>query len=184
MSAFGRHFPAVVTLDDVAAMNLADQHGRRCELSPEGVLSVMPPTDSEHAAAASRLVAWLALAGRPADHLLQSVGLTIVGPDGLGGRIPDLTVWARPQPCAVWLPIDDLLLVAEIVSPASAGMDQVIKLREYARAGIPRYWLIDRDVAQTVTLHVLGADKTYDVAAKMPLAWLLRTAPADHAIGG
>jgi hypothetical protein len=35
-----------------------------------------------------------------------------------------------------------------------------------------------------VTLHVLGADKTYEVAAEMPLAWLLQTAPADHRIGG
>ena len=77
-----------------------------------------------------------------------------------------------------------LLLVVEIVSPGSAATDQVIKLREYARVGIPRYWLIDRDVAQTVTLHELGADKTYDVAAKMPLAWLLQTAPADHKLGG
>jgi Uma2 family endonuclease len=63
-------------------------------------------------------------------------------------------------------------------------MDQVIKLREYAQAGIPRYWFVDRDVAQTVTLHVLAADKTYQVAAKMPLAWLLQTAPADHHIDG
>jgi hypothetical protein len=26
--------------------------------------------------------------------------------------------------------------------------------------------------------------QTYDVAAKLPLAWLLQTAPADHTIGG
>ncbi|MBE1484884.1 hypothetical protein [Plantactinospora soyae] len=40
--------------------------------------------------------------------------------------------------------------------------------------------MVERDVAQTVTLQVLGADKTYEVAAKMPLTWLLHTAPADH----
>jgi Uma2 family endonuclease len=93
-------------------------------------------------------------------------------------------VWAGPQARSVWLPLTDLLLVVEIVSPGSAAMDQVVKLQEYAQAGISRYWLVDRDVAQTVTLHVLGADKTYDVAAKMPLAWLLQRAPADHRIGG
>jgi len=183
VEAYGR-LPAVVTLDDLAAMNIADQHGHRFELSPEGALSVMPPADSEHAAIASRLFAWLILAGWPADQLLQAVGVCIPGPDGLGGRIPDLTIWGKPQPRSVWLPLADLLLVAEIVSPGSAAVDQVIKLREYAQAGIPRYWLIDRDVAQTVTLHVLGADKTYEVAAKMPLAWLLQTAPSDHNIGG
>ncbi|MDT4990959.1 MAG: hypothetical protein QOH97_851, partial [Actinoplanes sp.] len=33
-------------------------------------------------------------------------------------------------------------------------------------------------------LFVLGADGTYDVAAKMPFAWLLQTAPADHQLDG
>jgi Uma2 family endonuclease len=183
VEAYGR-LPAVITLDDLAAMNVADQHGHRFELSPEGALSVMPPPDSEHAAIASRLFAWLLLAGWPAEQLLQAVGVKIPGTGGLGGRIPDLTVWSGPQPRSVWLPVADLLLVAEIVAPGSNAMDQVVKLREYAQAGIPRYWLVDRDVAQTVTLHVLGADKTYEVAAKMPLAWLLQTKPADHKIGG
>jgi len=178
--ALGRYMPAVITLDDLAAMNTADQHGHRYELSPEGALSVMPPPDSEHAAIASRLFAWLLMAGWPAEQVLQAVGVRISGPDFDGGRIPDLTLWARPQPRSVWLTIADLLLVVEIVSPGSAAVDEVVKRAEYAAAGIPRYWVIERDVAQTVTLYVLGPDKTYDIAAKMPLAWLLQTAPADH----
>jgi Uma2 family endonuclease len=83
----------------------------------------------------------------------------------------------------VWSTIADLLLVLEIVSPGSAAMDEVVKRGEYAAAGIPRYWLVERDTAQTVTLYVLGSDKTYEVAAKMPLAWLLQTRPADHHLG-
>ena len=181
--AFGRYFPAVVTLDDLVAMNGADRYGHRYELSPEGALAVIPLPDSEHATIASRLFAWLVLAGWPADQLLQAVGVRIPGPDGDGGRIPDLTFWSRPQPRSVWLTLGDLLLVVEIVSPGSAAIDEVVKLREYARAGIPRYWMIGRDAAQTVTLHRLGPDNAYEVAAKMPLAWLLRTTPADH-LGG
>ena len=76
--------------------------------------------------------------------------------------------------------LTELLLAVEIVSPGSAAMDEVVKLREYAEAGIPRYWMVERDAAQTVTLNVLGVDKAYEVAAKMPLAWLLQTAPAGH----
>jgi Uma2 family endonuclease len=181
--AFGRDFPAVVTLDDIAAMNAADRHGHRFELSPEGALSVMPPADSEHAAIASRLFAWLVLAGWPADQILQAVGVKLPGPAGDGGRIPDLTLWSAPQPRSVWLPLTDLLLAVEIVSPGSAAMDEVVKVREYAAAGIPRYWMVERDAAQTVTLHVLGPDNAYEVAAKMPLAWLLQTKPADHRLG-
>ncbi|WP_233624989.1 Uma2 family endonuclease [Actinoplanes sp. ATCC 53533] len=174
-NGIGVHLPAVVTLDDLAAMNRASKYGHRFELSPEGALSVTPLPDSEHAAVASRLVGWLAIAGWPPEQLLQAAGIRLAGPEGSGGRIPDLTVWARPQPPSTWLPLADLLLVVEIVSPGSKPIDELVKLREYARAGIRRYWMVDRDVAQTVTLHLLGAGDTYEVAAKMPLAWLLRT---------
>lgn len=180
---FGGHLPAVVTLDDLASMIAADRYGHRYELSPEGALWVMPPPDSEHAAIASRLFAWLILAGWPAEQVLQAAGIRVPGRDGDGGRIPDLTVWAGPQPRSVWLTLVDLLLTIEIVSPGSEAMDDMIKLREYARAGIPRYWVVDRDAAQTVTMYVLGPDRTYELVTKMPLAWLLQTAPADHHLG-
>src|SRR5215468_12708162 len=113
--AVGMHMPAVVTLDDVAAMNAADASGHRYETSPEGVLSVMPPPDSEHATIASRLFAWLIMAGWPADQALQVAGVRIAGSDGVGGRIADLTVWRKVPPRGVWLPVADLLLVIEIV---------------------------------------------------------------------
>jgi Uma2 family endonuclease len=172
--------PAIITLDDLAAMIAADTHGRRYETSPEGVLSVVPPPDSEHAVIATRLMAWLITAGWPLDQVMQVAGIRITGPDGVGGRIPDLTVWSRPQLRAVWLPVADILLVIEIVSPGSEAIDQVTKLAEYAAAGIPQYWTVARDTAQTVTLHRLGSGGAYEVAAQMPLAWLLHTSPGDH----
>ncbi|MCZ7418362.1 Uma2 family endonuclease [Verrucosispora sp. WMMA2121] len=178
--AVGMHMPAVVTLDDVTAMNAADANGHRYETSPEGVLSVMPSPDSEHATIASRLFAWLIMAGWPAEQVLQAVGVGIPGPDGNGGRIPDLSVWRKPPRRGVWSAVADVALVIEIVSPGSEAMDSVTKVREYAGAGIPRYWVVDRDGAQTVTLHELGGDRRYVEQARMPLAWLLQTAPADH----
>jgi len=33
------------------------------------------------------------------------------------------------------------------VSPGSRGMDHVMKLHEYAKAGIDHYWIIDPDAA-------------------------------------
>jgi Uma2 family endonuclease len=178
--AVGMHMPAVVTLDDLAAMNAADLNGHRYEISPEGVLSVMPPPDSEHATIASRLFAWFIIAGWPADQLLQVAGIQIPGPDGTGGRIPDVSVWQKPPPRSVWLTVTGLLLVIEIMSPGSEALDEVTKRHEYASAGVPQYWVVDRDVAQTVTLYRLVADGSYVERAKMPLAWLLQTAPTDH----
>ncbi|MBY8872241.1 Uma2 family endonuclease [Micromonospora sp. PLK6-60] len=175
----GRYMPAVVTLDDLAAMNAADPNGHRYETSPEGVLSVMPPPDSEHAMIASRIFAWLIVAGWPAEQVLQAAGIRIPGPDGDGGRIPDLTVWRKPPPRRVWSAAEDIALVVEIVSPGSEAMDSVTKVREYASTGIPRYWVVDRDGGQTVILYHL-AGSGYQERARMPLAWLLQTDPAEH----
>ncbi|MEV4350822.1 Uma2 family endonuclease [Actinoplanes sp. NPDC049596] len=181
----GMSMPALVTLDDLAAMNASDQNGHRYETSPEGVLSVMPPPDSEHAQIASRIFAWLIIAGWSAEQVLQVAGIRVPGPvpGQDGGRIPDLSVWSKAPPRGVWLAVSELLLVIEIVSPGSEGMDEVIKRREYALAGIPQYWVVDRDDAQTVTLYQLTEGKAYAERARMPLAWLLHTKPGDHLDG-
>ena len=39
----------------------------------------------------------------------------------------------------------EVLLVIEIVSPASRRTDHVHKRRDYADAGIPHYWIVDID---------------------------------------
>jgi Uma2 family endonuclease len=176
------HMPSIVTLDDLAAMMAADRFGHRYEISPEGALSVMPPPDSEHAAIASRLLVWMATAGWPAEQILQAAGIRIAGREGEGGRIPDLTLWAKPQTRAVWLTVADLLLIIEIVSPGSEAMDELVKRHEYARAGVRQYWIVDRDPANTVTLQRLNPAGEYDVTTKLPLAWLLNTSPADHLV--
>lgn len=180
--AVGRHMPSVVTLDDLTAMMAADER-HRYEISPEGVLSIMPPPGYAHAIIATRIMVWLAAAGIPVDRIAQVVGLRIPGRDGtVGGRIPDLVVWSKPQADGVWLPIADVLLVVEIVSPGSEGVDTVTKRKEYADAGIPQYWVVGQDPAQTVTMHRLDGDQ-YAVQATMPLAWVLNTSPAEHDLG-
>jgi Uma2 family endonuclease len=113
----------------------------------------------------------------------QAAGIRVSGPGGDGGRIPDLTVWSRPpHEGTVWPDTDDLLLAIEIVSRGSAAMDQIAKVAEYAAAGIPQYWTVDRDAAHTVTMYRLKSGR-YGTTTKVPLARLLQTAPADH-IGG
>jgi Uma2 family endonuclease len=69
----------------------------------------------------------------------------------------------------------------EIISRGSEAIDQVIKKDEYAQAGIPRYWLVNRDTAQSVTRWRLVDGGYRPVAtAAQPLAWLLSTAPDEH----
>ena len=180
--AVGRHMPPVITLDDLTAMMAADGH-HRYEISPEGVLSVMPPAGYTHAIIATRLMGWLLSAGIPADRIAQAVGLRIPGKaGGIGGRIPDLIVWSKTQADSVWLPVADVLLVVEIISPGSEATDTVAKRNEYAGAGIPQYWTVDQDPAQTITIYRLDGNR-YEARATTPLAWVLNTAPAEHDLG-
>jgi Uma2 family endonuclease len=168
-----------VTLDDLTAMMAADER-HWYEISPEGVLSVTPPAPYAHAIIATRLVGWLATAGVPVDRITQAIGLRIPGPGGtLGGRVPDLIVWSKAQADGVWLPVSDVLLVVEIISPGSEGVDTVTKRKEYAVAGIPQYWVTDQDPVQTVTMHRLDGDH-YTVRATMPLAGVVHTSLAGH----
>jgi Uma2 family endonuclease len=140
----------------------------------------MPRPGYAHAIVATRLVGWLLSAGISADRIAQAVGLRIPGKTGgLGGRIPDLVVWSKAQTDGVWLPVGDVLLVVEIISPGIEAMDTVTKRAEYASAGIPQYWTIDQDAAQTVTMFRLDGAH-YEAQATMPLAWVLNTTPADH----
>lgn len=46
--------------------------------------------------------------------------------------------------------------VCEVVSPGDARRDTVIKRRDYARAGIPYYWLVDLRQRSLVALQLSG----------------------------
>lgn len=91
-------------------------------------------------------------------------------------------VWSKPQPeDVVWYEPKDVLLVVEIVPKGSEAIDRVAKVSEYAAGGIPQYWLVGRDAAQTVTMYLLIGD-VYEVAAQVPLGWLLQTEPMDQGL--
>lgn len=59
-------------------------------------------------------------------------------------RRPDVVLY-RCLESAERLRADHVLLVVEIVSPGSETTDAVDKLGEYAKAGIPHYWIARLD---------------------------------------
>ncbi|MBB4695551.1 Uma2 family endonuclease [Paractinoplanes abujensis] len=101
----------------------------------------------------------------------------------VGTWVPDLMVWAKEMPpssarssCAGTA---GLLLAVEVVSGGSEVVDRIIKKAEYANAGIPRYWFIERDGATTVHRHTLNDAGEYELELNgpQPFAWLITTVP-------
>ncbi|XVU25074.1 Uma2 family endonuclease [Actinoplanes sp. CA-054009] len=176
--AVGAGMPTRVTLDDLAAMAAVDEN-HRYELSPEGVLSVVPPADPEHALLVSRIFVWLVTNGYGAEQVVTDCGIDVGG----GGRQPDLSVWALGQPPrparSSYAGTAGLLLAVEVVSRGSEVVDRVVKKVEYAKAGIPHYWIVERDGVTTVHRHTLDEiTGEYELVDAQPLAWLLSTTPA------
>ena len=176
--AVGAGMPTQVTLDDLAAMAAADEN-HRYELSPEGVLSVMPPADPEHALLVSRMFAWFLTNGYGPDQVVTDCGIDVGG-----GRVPDLTVWAKgvpPRPVrSSYAGTGGLLLAIEVVSSGSEVVDRIIKKAEYAKGGIPNYWFVDRDGAPAVhrlTLNESTREYEAVLGGAQPIAWLLTTVP-------
>lgn len=176
--AVGAQMPTQVTLDDLAVMAAADEN-HRYELSAEGVLSVLPPADPDHALLVSRLFAWFLTHGFGPEQVVTDCGIDVGG-----GRVPDLTVWENGQPPrparSSYAGTAGLMLVVEVVSRGSEVVDRIIKKSEYARAGIPRYWIVERGSLTTVHRHTLNADTgEYEPTPEQaqPLTWLLATVP-------
>ena len=56
---------------------------------------------------------------------------------------PDVVVMSETAPETSPIPVGDVLLVVEVVSPSSEVIDRERKFKQYAEAGIPHYWIID-----------------------------------------
>ena len=69
------------------------------------------------------------------DVRLQDVPLT--------NRRPDIVIYRADTIDITPTRPEHVLLVAEIVSPGSETTDRIVKLDQYARAGIPFYWRVE-----------------------------------------
>ena len=113
---------------------------RRWELS-EGNLIMSPRPHPRHQRISKRLTRLLD------DHLPDGLEVTTSVSLPPSVRDPDIVVIPdrvfERRPARV--PAADVVLVVEIVSPGSRGADHVMKLHEYAKAGIEHYWIVDPD---------------------------------------
>lgn len=107
-----------------------------------------------HAASSRSLRAWNA--DTDFDVRLQDVPLTNRRPDVVVYRADTIDITpTRPE---------HVLLVAEVVSPGSGTTDRIVKVDQYAKAGIAFYWRIEQTATgiPLVYTYVLDlATKTY-----------------------
>ena len=135
----------------------------------DGSLVVSPRAGVYHNGVAAKICRLLTL--QAPRHLLTSMehgvkvrgGTTYFEPDAL------LAVEAAyKQRDLDHLSPSDVLIVIEVLSRSNRGHDLVTKRHHYAVAGIPQYWVVDHDPAQTVTMYRLASDH-YVVQATRPL---------------
>ena len=123
----------------------------------EGIPTMAPGGSYENRGVAALLVGllnahrdgWLAVTD--GDVTVSEVPATVRRPDVVVGPTVAARAGARS---AVRLAANEVLFVAEIVSPSSVERDLVAKRREYALAGIPSYLVVDlRDGRRELTLY-------------------------------
>ncbi|MFH9471496.1 Uma2 family endonuclease [Streptomyces clavifer] len=129
----------------------------------DGLVVVSPSASKRHNRPARILATALDAAAGPDwnadtdfDVRLQDVPLT--------NRRPDVTVYrAETLDLALTRP-EHVLLVVEVVSPGSETTDRIVKVDQYAKAGIPFYWRVEQAATgiPIVYTYVLDpANKTY-----------------------
>lgn len=141
----------VETYNRIVASGALD--GQRVELL-EGLIVEMSPKSPAHVTVVGRLLRHFATAPR---WWLQVQDPIEVAPDS--EPEPDLAVFAGPPPPGQHQ--HTALLVIE-VAVSSHMIDRNVKARQYARAGVPAYWLVDvpgRAVEVRTEPHSEGYEK-------------------------
>jgi Uma2 family endonuclease len=67
-----------------------------------------------------------------------------------------------------WSAVQDLLLVAEVLSPSTPRHDRFTKRRRYQEARVPLYWVVDGDARQ---VEVWTPGDTFPRVERDSLAW-------------
>lgn len=73
-------------------------------------------------------------------------------------RQPDVLVIARAALDKKLADPADVLLVVEVMSPSSVSNDRISKPAQYAGAGIPHYWRLERQAEPVLFTYALAGD--------------------------
>lgn len=155
------HHQGAWTLDDVLGLPETSESGQLVELV-DGCLLVRPFGGFRHQILVGRVFEQLAAAlpGR----LTATVELNLRLSQGQL-LIPDFTVVRRRDFDGVVFPVEDVVLVGEVISPTGKAQDKVLKRDLYAKARVPFYLLVDPEPTPVaMTLLALDGDEYREAA--------------------
>jgi Uma2 family endonuclease len=139
--------------DDLDRLPEAPRH---TELIDGALVFMMSPQRSWHGRVVLALTFALAGAAPAGVEVEHEMTLRL---DDRNRPEPDIVVTtAEYDESRTWYDPADVLLAVEVVSPESEHRDRTVKLRKYAEAGIPHYWLVEQDNDTTV-VHVYELDR-------------------------
>jgi Uma2 family endonuclease len=128
---------------------------RHTELIDGALVFMMSPQRSWHGRVVTALTNALTAA---APHGIEVDRELTVRLDDRTRLEPDVVVTTAPyDPDRTCYASSEVLLAVEVVSPESAHRDRTVKLRKYAAAGIPHYWLVEDESSEPV-VHVYELD--------------------------
>lgn len=154
----------LLTLADWDALP-EDECYRRTEVA-EGVLVFWPGQTGRHQYGRFRLATFLERQ-LPEQHNAVPAVEVLLSLEPLTIRVPDIVV--APDSLilsdAERLHAADVLLAVEVLSDGTRRVDRVLKLSEYAEAGIPQYWIVDLGEPVRLLAYVL-ADGAYELSGE------------------
>jgi Uma2 family endonuclease len=104
------------------------------------------------------------------DDLVVGENAGVSMAEGRTYRIPDLVV-VRTSTIegdeSEFVP-EEVVLTVEVLSPGSGGDDVVMKRYQYAKAGIPHYWIVDQRKRTLTVLRHDGTEGYVHVATVSP----------------
>jgi Uma2 family endonuclease len=128
---------------------------RHTELIDGALVFMMSPQRKWHSIVVRRLTNALEEQAPSGVVALQEMTVRL---DRRNRPEPDVVVANVPiDDDQTWLDPSGVLLVAEVISPESEDRDRKTKPRMYAEAGIPHYWLVEKENGQPV-VHVYQLD--------------------------
>lgn len=144
---------------------LPEDNSRNYELQ-EGVLVANPKSHALHQWVAARLMMELYHQIPPEWGVVGSVEVITDPEFPASVRVPDVVIF-RAGLVDADLPhftAEQVRVVAEVVAPGTRMVDTVVKSIEYARAGIPFYWVIDLGDPLSLVAYHLAEDGRYRAA--------------------